>query len=133
MRSRLHVPEGAAAYFPEIAGAKLVEMANGKTKYVVEPKDPGPNVLPYVDRAGICILCRNDSPRKPEPISPDEAALEIELHLDPGFDRFAATIGDAMLRVAAEAGAWRLYVSGTPSSMVPRIESLLDQLGRSAS
>jgi hypothetical protein len=133
MRSRLHLPAAAGAHFPEIADAPLVEMTNGKTKHVVaQPNVFDRNALPYIERAGICILARSESPRAPERISPDQAAHEIEAHLDPGFDRFRATIGATMRRVAA-AGAWRLYVTGTPSSMLPQIDRLLTDIERNVS
>lgn len=123
----VHLMPDAARWFPELAGRAPTLRANGKTKVAVNVREAGAAApaLP-VERAGICLLARGVLPCL-EALAPHAVVAALTAHLEPGFDRFAQTLG-APVRRLAERGGWRLTLPASPRDAVPLLHSLFDAL-----
>jgi hypothetical protein len=122
MRSPIHLVPEAAPHFPELGAADPILRPNGKLKIAVALQSS--SALPFAERVGICLLTRGGSAAAPERMAPADVVQALTTALDPGFDRFADTIGNAIRRIA-EGGAWRITVAGTPSATVEELAELL--------
>lgn len=120
----VHLHPDAARFFPELRTLPPRRRANGDRKLAIHT----PPVTDGIERAGICLLARGDAARI-EPLAPDEVEREVVAGLDAGFDRFAATIGRRVRRIA-ESGAWRLTLPPSPTDAVPLLHRLLDEVDR---
>lgn len=125
--SPIRLPAQAIAHFPELKGLEPTALPNGKSKVLVEAGDP---VRRHADRVGICLLRRGEGG---EPVlarlTPAQAADEVAMRPEQGYDLYAATLRDRITRVA-QRGAWSLDVAGTPQDVVPFLEQMFDQLER---
>jgi hypothetical protein len=127
MPGSVHLMPEAVRWFPELAGRAPVVRPNGKRKIAVDLREAGAAApAAPVRRAGICLLARGPRPSL-EVLSPHAVAAELTAELEPGFDRFAATLA-APLRRMAERGAWRLTLPPNPHDAVPLLHGLLDSL-----
>lgn len=118
----VHLHPDAARFFPELRTLPPRRRANGDLKLAIHT----PPVTDGIERAGICLLARGDAGRV-ERLAPDALEREVTAGLDAGFDRFAATIGRRVRRIAA-GGAWRLTLSPSPADAVPLLHRLLDEV-----
>jgi hypothetical protein len=120
-RARIHLPVDARAHFPELVDTPPRPLATGKRKLVVE--NPGA-WRRYAERVGICVLRRRPGfPPELEPLAPAHVVAELGTDLDPGYDLFAATIGERIARIA-ERGAWRLTLGDRPDDALPLLEQV---------
>jgi hypothetical protein len=118
----VHLHPDAARFFPELRTLPPRCRANGDLKLAIHT----PPVTAGIGRAGICLLARGDAARM-ERVAPDAAEREVAAGLDAGFDRFAATIGRRVRRVA-EGGAWRLTVPPSLADAVRLLHRMLDEV-----
>ncbi|HEX2080339.1 MAG TPA: hypothetical protein VHG08_21740 [Longimicrobium sp.] len=118
----VHLHPGAARFFPELRTLPPRRRANGDLKLAIHT----PPVTAGIERAGICLLARGDAAGVAR-LAPDAVEREVAAGLDAGFDRFAATIGRRVRRVA-EGGAWRLTLSPSPADAVPLLHRMLDEV-----
>jgi hypothetical protein len=124
----LHLPEGAAAYFPELTGTRAVLLANGKRKIAVQTAALGAlPQLPVARRAGICLLRRDGGPTRLTRVAPDVVAAELGRVPEPGFDTYAEDAAGPVRRLAAR-GAWLLHVGAPPADIVPLLHEMFDTL-----
>jgi hypothetical protein len=79
-----------------------------------------------VERAGICLLRRGPQPAV-EMLPPHAVEAGLTGRLEPGFDRFAATIGHPVRRLAAR-GGWRLTLPASPHEAIPLLNRMFDEL-----
>jgi hypothetical protein len=127
MPGRVHLLPDAVRWFPELAGAAPVLRANGKTKIAIDLRAAGAAAPPCgVDRVGICLLARGVMPAV-EMLPPHAIEAGLTAQLDPGFHRFAATIGDPIRRLAAR-GGWRLTLPASPHAAIPLLHRMFDEL-----
>ena len=123
----VHLLPDAVRWFPELAGAAPAPRPNGKTKIAVDVRAAGAAAPARgVERVGICLLARGPFPAL-EMLSPQAVEAGLTAHLEPGFHRFAATIGEPVRRLAAR-GGWRLTLPATPHDAVPLLHRLFDEL-----
>ena len=119
-RARLHLPPEARQLFPELMGIEPMRLPTGKTKLVIDAGE-GPR---SAERACLCVLRRDpDRVARLEPLATEAAVLALTASLDPGYDLFAATIGERVRRVA-EGGAWSLAVSPDPRDALPLLHEV---------
>lgn len=124
----LHLPLDAAVHFPELEATAATLLANGKEKMPVNTREAGGIAArPVVQRAGICVLSRKGGEAAIHPLPPATVQSELTAELEPGFDVFAPTIGEAIRRLA-ERGGWSLNVAGAPGEIVPLLHTLFDEL-----
>ncbi|MCI0432560.1 MAG: hypothetical protein L0271_02765 [Gemmatimonadetes bacterium] len=125
----LHLPPSATETFPQLGGAPLRLLANGKTKIAVDVRsiDALP-ATPFVTRAGICLLDASPDPSV-TPLSADEVESALLAELEPGFDRFADSLAGAVRELARD-GGWRLGRGGDPAAALALIDRLLDEVAR---
>ncbi len=118
---------GARAHFPELGGLQATTLPNGKTKILVEAGDPAHR---HADRVGLCLLRRGEG-ATPElaQLTPAQAADDVTSRPEQGYDLYAATLRDRIIRVA-QRGAWGLAVAGTPHDLIPFLQQMFDQLER---
>jgi len=124
---RVHLLPDALRWFPELADTEPSLRANGKTKRSVRVPQAG--MAPPsrgMDRAGVCLLARGPSPGI-ERLSPRAVEAGLTARFEPGFHRFAHTIGVPVRRLAAR-GGWRLTLPASPLDAVPILHRLLDEL-----
>jgi hypothetical protein len=123
----VHLLPDAVRWFPELAGAAPTLRANGKIKLAVDVRAAGAAAPARgVERVGVCLLARGPLPAL-ELLSPQAVEAELTAGLEPGFHRFAATIGEPIRRLAAR-GGWRLTLPGTPHDTIPLLHRLFDEL-----
>lgn len=127
--SYLHLPAESARFFPQLAAARTVQLANGKRKLVVDlRRDATERTLPFADRAGVCVLRRGEGTRPSvRPLSPAEVGDALGDGLELGFDLFRGTI-DAVHAALAAPGGWELTVGGEPGGHVPLLREMLEAL-----
>ncbi|HEU0014863.1 MAG TPA: hypothetical protein VFQ45_14345 [Longimicrobium sp.] len=118
----VHLHPGAARWFPELAGLAPITRANGDVKLAIPTARPRTGVA----RAGICLLARGDAAGV-ERVGADEVERALLGEMEPGFDRFAATIGGPVRRLASR-GGWRLTLPPSPPDAVPLLRRVLDEL-----
>jgi hypothetical protein len=124
-RARLHLTPEAVRHFPELHGAVPVRLPSGKPKIIINDADPGPR---YADISGICLLGRSPHGRAAlERIEPAQAVAAMTAQLDPGYDLFAASIGERITRIA-ECGAWKLALTDSPHDALPLLEQIAAEL-----
>ena len=129
MPGYLHVPADSAVFFPELDGTAPAVRANGKIKIAVGLRERGALApRPVVDRAGVCLL-RRGAPAGVEPLSPAQVLHALAEHPEEGFDAFAATIGERIVRLA-EHGGWRLTLPAHPADAIPLLHQMFDALDR---
>src|SRR5690606_18579049 len=90
----LHLSAESVRFFPELATAGTVQLANGKTKIVIDLGQSGRSVRPSADRAGVCLLRRggvSESAPVLRALSPEEVASALGAGIEPGFDLFTDT------------------------------------------
>ncbi|HST61216.1 MAG TPA: hypothetical protein VLK84_21110 [Longimicrobium sp.] len=127
MPGRVHLLPDAVRWFPELADAVPVLRANGKTKIAIDLRAAGAAAPPRgVERVGICLLARGVMPAV-EMLPPHAIEAGLTAQLEPGFHRFAATIGDPIRRLAAR-GGWRLTLPASPHAAIPLLHRMFDEL-----
>ena len=128
MPGHVHLTPASRAFFPELEGAAPTLRANGKTKIAVSLRALGA-VAPRLvaERAGVCLLARGDGRPRLERLSSDEVARALTARLEPGFDHFAASIGER-IRPLAERGGWRMTLPDFPPDALPLLHEMLDAL-----
>ena len=127
MPGSVHLLPEAVRWFPELAGRTPTPRANGKCKIAVDLREAraAAPALP-VRRAGICLLARGPLPALE--LLPAPAVIgALTTQLEPGFNRFAATLGEPVGRLA-ERGGWRLTLPACPHDAVPLLHTLFDAL-----
>jgi hypothetical protein len=123
----VHLLPDAVRWFPELAGAAPVLRANGKAKIAVDLRAAGAAAPARgVERVGICLLARGPMPSL-EMLPPHAVEAGLTLRMEPGFHRFAATIGEPIRRIAAR-GGWRLTLPASPHDAIPLLHRLFDEL-----
>ncbi|HWK88511.1 MAG TPA: hypothetical protein VNP72_00900, partial [Longimicrobium sp.] len=110
-----------ARWFPELASVAPTLRASGDVKLAM----PTVSARMGVARAGICLLARGDVAGV-ERVGAREVERALLEKLEPGFDRFAATIGGPVRRLA-ERGGWRLTLPPSPPDAVPLLHRVLDE------
>jgi hypothetical protein len=127
MPGSVHLLPDAVRWFPELAGAAPALRANGKTKIGIDLRAAGAAApLRGVERVGICLLARGPQPAL-EMLPPHAVEAGLTGRLEPGFDRFAATLGDPVRRLAAR-GGWRITLPASPHDAVPLLHRMFDEL-----
>lgn len=127
MPGRVHLLPDAVRWFPELADAAPVLRANGKAKIAVGLHAAGAAAPPRgVERVGICLLARGVMPAV-EMLPPHAIQAGLAAELEPGFHRFAATIGEPIRRLAAR-GGWRLTLPASPHAAIPLLHRMFDEL-----
>lgn len=124
----LHLPDGAAAHFPELSEARAMLLANGKRKIAVRTAALGalPR-LPVARRAGVCLLRRDGGATSVAPIAPEVVAAELGRTPEPGFDTYAEDAGAPVRQLAAQ-GGWLLNIGSPPADIVPLLHRMFDEL-----
>lgn len=123
----VHLLPDVARWFPELAGAAPALRANGKTKIAVDLRAAGAAAPARgAERVGICLLARGSLPAL-EMLPPHAVEAGLTARMEPGFHRFAATIGEPIRRLAAR-GGWRLTLPASPHDTVPLLHRLFDEL-----
>jgi hypothetical protein len=123
----VHLLPDAVRWFTELKEIPPILRANGKTKIAVDLRAAGAAAPARgVERAGICLLGRGPVPLI-EALPPHAIAAALTSRLEAGFDRFAATLGDPIRRLAAR-GGWRLTLPGSPHTAVPMLERMFEAL-----
>lgn len=123
----VHLLPDAARWFPELAGRAPSLRSNGKRKIAVNLRDAGAAAPAVpVRRAGICLLARGALPCL-EVLPPHAVVTALTTKLEPGFHRFASTLGEPVRRLA-ERGGWRLTLPPSPHDAVPLLHGLFDTL-----
>lgn len=124
----LHLPDGAAAHFPELNAARAVLLANGKRKIAVRTAALGalPR-LPVARHAGVCLLRRDGGPTRVTRLAPEVVAAELGRAPEPGFDTYAEDAAGPVLRLAGR-GGWLLNIGSPPADIVPLLRGMLDTL-----
>jgi hypothetical protein len=118
----VHLHPDAVRWFPELQGVSARIRNNGDLKLAVRSQ----GVAVGVERAGICLLARGPRPGV-ERLSAAEVERAFVETLEEGFDRFAASIGPRVRRLA-EHGGWRLTLPPSPLDAVPQLMRMLDAL-----
>ncbi|HEY0095121.1 MAG TPA: hypothetical protein VGB96_12385, partial [Archangium sp.] len=127
MPASVHLLPDAVRWFPELAGAVPALRANGKRKIGIDLHAAGAAAPARgVDRVGICLLARGVMPSV-EMLPPHAIEAGLTDRLEPGFHRFAATIGDPIRRLAAR-GGWRLTLPASPHEAIPLLHRMFDEL-----
>ena len=127
MPGSVHLLPDAVRWFPELAGAVPALRANGKTKIGIDLRAAGAAAPPRgVERVGICLLARGVMPSL-EMLPPHAIEAGLTVQLEPGFHRFADTIGDPVRRLAAR-GGWRLTLPASPQEAIPLLHRMFDEL-----
>lgn len=127
MPGRVHLLPDAVRWFPELAGAAPIRRANGKTKIAVDLRAAGAAAPPRgVERVGICLLARGVMPAV-EMLPPYAIQAGLAAQMEPGFHRFAGTIGEPVRRLAAR-GGWRLTLPASPHAALPLLHRMFDEL-----
>lgn len=125
----LHLLPDAVQLFPQLPGAVDVVWRSGRRKLAVSlPRRPG--TRPYLERCGVCVL----GPRRAIPSIRRLAPLDAVAALDfdaPGFHAFNDRI-PPLVEALAGNGAWLLHPAATPQQLVPFIETMIDQVARTA-
>jgi hypothetical protein len=124
LRKRLCLPLDAAETFPELADRRPVRRADGRMKLVVDLGAVRSAAPTCAEPLGVCLLERGGGPPGVTEISPETAVSALMRGLEPGFDRFAHTLPDA-LREVAERGAWRLDLPPEPAAAAALVRSLV--------
>lgn len=123
----VHLLPDAVRFFPELADAVPAVRANGKTKIAVDLRAAHAAAPPRaVDRVGICLLARGAQPAL-EMLPPHAIEAGLTAQMEPGFHRFAATIGEPVRRLAAR-GGWRLTLPSSPREALPLLHRMFDEL-----
>jgi hypothetical protein len=117
----VHLHPDAVRWFPELHGASAL-VRNGDLKIAVRSE----GVVVGVARAGICLLARGPRPGL-ERLPAAEVERAFVEKLEGGFDRFAASIGPRVRRLA-EHGGWRLTLPPSAPDAVPELVRMLDVL-----
>lgn len=127
MPGSVHLLPEAVRWFPELEGRTPTPRANGKSKIAVDLREAcaAAPALP-VRRAGICLLARGPLPCL-EMLPPHAIVGALTTQLEPGFHRFASTLG-APVRRLAERGGWRLTLPECPHDAAPLLHTLFDAL-----
>lgn len=127
MPGAVHLLPDAVRWFPELASTAPALRANGKTKLPVGVRAAGAAAPPRaVERVGVCLLARGPFPSI-ETLPPHAVAAGLTGRLEPGFHRFAGTIG-APVRRLAQRGGWRLTLPSDPHATLPLLHRLFDAL-----
>lgn len=127
MPAAVHLLPDAVRWFPELAGTAPILRANGKTKIAIDLRAAGCAAPARpVERVGICLLRRGPLPAL-EMLPPHAVEGGLTAQLEPGFDRFAATICDPIRRLAAR-GGWRLTLPASPHAAIPLLHRMFDEL-----
>jgi len=127
MPGSVHLLPDAARWFPELADLPPAQRANGKTKIGIDLRAMGAAAPPHgVTRAGVCLLARGKQPAL-ETLPPHAVEAGLTGRLEPGFHRFAATIGESIQRLAAR-GGWRLTLPASPHETIPLLHRIFDEL-----
>jgi hypothetical protein len=127
MPGRVHLLPDAVRWFPELADAAPIRRANGKTKIAIDLRAAGAAAPPRgVERVGICLLARGVMPAV-EMLPPHAIEAGLAAQVEPGFHRFAATIGEPIRRLAAR-GGWRLTLPASPHAAIPLLHRMFDEL-----
>jgi len=126
----LHLPVEAVRHFPELEGREPVLRANGKEKIAIRVADLGAApALPVAQRAGICVIERSKGDDVVfETLDAGRLQKAMTEQLDPEFDSFAETIGDAIRMLTAH-GGWRLKLGADPRQAMKHIASMFKVLG----
>ena len=127
LASRIHLPAHAGRHFPELAGRPLALVAAGEPKLVVPLSPEHRPVEPFASRVGVCLVDRAlNGTATLEPASP-EAVRRRLAPSEPGFLRFAETIGPALDALAVP-GGWCLTLSPRPDDAIPLLRGVLDAI-----
>ncbi len=131
---RLHLPPDAPRHFPQLAGRVPTLQANGKEKIAVEAPTEGSDAItptpiptPVASPTVVCLLSRGARSAGTERVEASEIRCALLDDLEPGFDRYPATVGLAAEALAG-GGGWRLHVSKDPHESIPLIQRMLDDL-----
>jgi hypothetical protein len=127
MPGAVHLLPDAVRWFPELLDTAPALRANGKTKLAVSVRAGGAAAVPRAaERVGVCLLARGPFPAI-EALSPHAVEEGLTGRMEPGFHRFADTIG-APVRRLAERGGWRLTLPSDPHATLPLLHRLFDAL-----
>jgi hypothetical protein len=127
MPGSVHLLPDAVRWFPELADAAPTLRANGKTKLAVSVHAAGAAAPPRaVERVGVCLLARGPHPAI-ETLPPHAVQAGLTVRLEPGFHRFADTLGAPLRRLAGR-GGWRLTLPATPHDTIAMLHRLFDAL-----
>ena len=125
MPAYVHLRTDARVFFPELPETGSV-ITNGTSKVPVALSDQQTKARAlYVERAGLCLLQRNGGALRIETLEPEDAIRAATSSLEPGFDLFADTIEEPLLRIVRN-GAWRMTRGETPTAAVPEIARMLE-------
>lgn len=122
----VHVRPDALTRVPDLPTSGTPLLASGEPKRAFRTADLGalPDCL-HATRAVVCIIRRADGPGSMHALSPDAAAAALLDELEPGFDIFAATIGERVARLV-EGGGWLLRLPASPSAGLALVHRAID-------
>lgn len=124
LRRPVALPADAAAFFPELRGLTPLRRPDGREKVLAPLGGAVPAGGWSAPPAGLCLLTRDGgSTGGAERLDPEAAVAALVSSLQPGFDRFAATLGAPLLALARR-GAWRLALPPDPSAAVRLLTAL---------
>jgi hypothetical protein len=120
-----HVPPGSLHFFPGLAATGRRIRAGGREKVVVPLQGPSASVEPLVGAPAVVLLEPSTGAPAFTEASPRDVAKAVGDPQEPGFDLPREAI-DPVVRLLADAGAWRLRVGSDPGAAVRALEPLLD-------
>jgi hypothetical protein len=119
------LPRAARECFPDLGNVTVVRRGDDM-KLLVTTGDHLLRAVSFVERVGLCLLAR--TPRLAlRQLTSEAIVSHLRAGLEPGFDRFGATIGLALAQIAAR-GAWRLDLAGPPQDSLPYLDRMLAHL-----
>jgi hypothetical protein len=126
----LHLPVDALRHFPELEGREPALRVNGTEMIAIRVADlEASPVLPVAQRAGICVIERGDGDDVGfETLDAGRLQKVMTQQIEPGFDAFAETIGDAIRMLTAH-GGWRLRLGSDPRKAMKHIAAMFEVLG----
>jgi hypothetical protein len=127
LATRMQLPVGATAFFPELRQLRPLVMSSGEEKLVVPVGAERAVDRGRVDRVSVCLLSRRGGRAAVlEPATPAEIATALS-DLETGFDLFRETIGPAIDRLSRSPG-WRLSLTDDPRDAIPELHRLFREL-----
>jgi hypothetical protein len=125
----IHLLASARRHFPELQEKLPTLLANGKRKIAISVRslDALPE-MPVAPRAGLCIVTRSGAGPSLETLSGETLEEIMTDKLEPGFDLFADTIGEA-IHALARYGGWRLNLGNDPRDALPLLEEMVAEIG----
>lgn len=125
----LHLPVDSRRHFPELNTKPPMLRANGKLKIAVDLRAAGGvPTRPFVETVGTCLLRRGGATPTLERLGPEDLEAALIRNLEPGFDRFATSVGPVIRRAVQQNGGWRLSLNDRPQEALPLLFRLFDAL-----